>query len=296
MSGLVMRSRELRLPAPLAPGDLALCASAVSLSLGGTAILRGVDLAVRAGRVLALVGPNGAGKSTLLSVLCGDLVPDCGTVTLDGAAPADWSPRELAARRGVLMQRVDVSFPFTVTDIVRMGRAPWAGTSAEDWDDEVVAAAMDDTDVLQFAPRVFNSLSGGERARAAMARVLAQEPALLLLDEPTAALDIKHQELMLTLVRERAARGDAVVVVMHDLALAAAYADEIAVLSAGQVAAAGPPAQVLTAELLSAVYDHPIEVWRHPRTGAVLVLPQREAAAGVHPSTDHLDAPRWRTT
>lgn len=269
-------ARALRLPLVHEHGDIVLRAEAVSVTLGGAPVLRDVDLDVRTGRVLALVGPNGAGKSTLLGVLSGDLTPDAGGVWIDGARPDAWNTRELAFRRGVLMQRVDVSFPFTVTDVVRMGRAPWAGTPAEDWDDDVVAGAMREADILRFAPRVFNSLSGGERSRAAIARVLAQEPTLLLLDEPTAALDIKHQELVLQLAVHRAARGDAVVVVMHDLALAAAYADEIALMSHGTVAATGPPATVLTADLLSEVYEYPIEVWYHPRTGAVIVLPHRD--------------------
>ena len=276
---LTLRSHEFRLPPPTAPGQVVLTAAAVSVQLGGADILRQVSIEVRAGRVLALVGPNGAGKSTLLAVLSGDLTPDTGGVEIDGATPGEWTTRELAFRRGVLMQRVDVTFPFTVTDIVRMGRAPWAATAAEDWDDEVVATAMSEADVLHFAPRVFNSLSGGERARAAMARVLAQEPVLLLLDEPTAALDIRHQEQVMSLARERAARGDAVVVVMHDLALAAAYADEIAVMSCGQIAAVGLPEQVLTPDLLSQVWEYPIEVLRHPRTGAVVVLPERDTTA-----------------
>jgi iron complex transport system ATP-binding protein len=280
MSTLTLRSRELRLPSPAAPGQIVLTAADVSAQLGGAQILRQVSFQVRAGRVLALVGPNGAGKSTLLAVMSGDLEPNAGGVEINGATPGAWTTRELAVRRGVLMQRVDVTFPFTVTDIVRMGRAPWAGTAAEAWDDEVVATAMAEADVLQFAPRIFNSLSGGERARAAMARALAQEPLLLLLDEPTAALDIRHQEQVMRLARERAARGDAVVVVMHDLGLAASYADEIAVMSQGRIAAFGQPDQVLTPALLSEVWDYPIEVLRHPRTGAVVVLPERDLTAG----------------
>ncbi|GAA0623001.1 heme ABC transporter ATP-binding protein [Sporichthya brevicatena] len=276
MKTTTLTQRELRLPAPKAPGDIVAEARDVCVTLGGAAILRNVDLQIRAGRVLALVGPNGAGKSTLLGAISGDLEPTSGTVSIDGASPSAWTWRELAIRRGVLMQRVDVTFPFAVTEVVRMGRSPWAGTPAEDWDDEVVADAMAEADVTKFTDRVFNSLSGGERARAAMARVLAQEAGLLLLDEPTAAMDIKHQELVLHLARGRARRGDAVVVVMHDLALAAAYADEIAVMSRGQIAAVGHPVTVLTPELLTRVYEHPIEVLRHPRTGAVVVLPRRD--------------------
>jgi iron complex transport system ATP-binding protein len=187
-----------------------------------------------------------------------------------------WTHRELAVRRAVLNQRIEVSFPFTAREVVRMGRAPWTGTPAEDWDDSVVGEAMAEADVAHLAPRVFNTLSGGERARAGLARVLAQEASLLLLDEPTAALDIKHQESVMQLVRDRAARGDGVVVVMHDLGLAAAYADEIAVMSAGCIAAQGPPASVLTSALLSEIYDHPIEVWPHPNQRGVLVIPVRQ--------------------
>lgn len=284
--------RTLRLPGLRPHGDVVLTASGVDLRLGDAQILRTVDLQVRTGRVLALVGPNGAGKSTLLGVLAGDLVPDAGQVSLDGAPARTWSTRELAVRRGVLLQRLQMSFPFTVTEVVRMGRAPWASTSAEDWDDEVVAEAMRDTEVCAFGNRAFTTLSGGERARTGMARVLAQEPSLLLLDEPTAALDIRHQELMLRLIAARAARGDAVVVVMHDLALAAAHADEIAVLAAGRVAAVGPPRKVLTEALLSEVYQYPIEVLDHPRTGALIVVPRRDHR--IAPDTDPDRPHPWR--
>ncbi|BCB83177.1 heme ABC transporter ATP-binding protein [Phytohabitans suffuscus] len=289
--------RPPRVPARAPQGAVVVEARDVSLSLGGVPVLRGVDLAVRAGQVLAVVGPNGAGKSTLLGVLAGDHPPERGSVTVDGEPLYAWSATELALRRGVLLQRVDVSFPFTVTQIVRMGRAPWAGTPAEDWDDEVVAGALAETDVAAFADRVFTSLSGGERARAALARVLAQEPAALLLDEPTASLDIGHQERILGLARLRAARGDAVLVVLHDLGLAAAYADTVAVLSAGRVAASGPPAEVLTAERLTEVYQYPIEVLRHPGTGAVLVIPRRDGPGDPpSPSPDPTDTTAASTT
>lgn len=275
--------RELRVPARSLDGTVVIEARGVSLAYGDVTVLRDVDLAVRAGEVLALVGPNGAGKSSLLGVLAGDQAPGAGTVAVDGVPLSAWSPDELAVRRGVLLQHVEVSFPFTVTQVVRMGRAPWAGTAAEDWDDEVIAGALVETDIAPFAGRVYTSLSGGERSRAALARVLAQEPTALLLDEPTASLDIGHQELVLGLMRERAVRGDAVVVVLHDLGLAAAYADTVVVMSAGQIAAAGPPVEVLTPELLSDVYQHPIEVIRHPRTGALVILPRRDTGPADHP-------------
>ncbi len=267
-------ARTIRLPGATIPGQVVLSAHGVAVTLSGNHILKSVDLEVRAGQVVALVGPNGAGKSTLLAALCGD-VPSKGEIVIDGAPLNSWTARELAVRRGVLSQRIEVTFPFSAVDVVRMGRAPWAGTPAEDWDDYVVAEAMAEADVLRLAPRIFNTLSGGERARTGFARVLSQEPSLLMLDEPTAALDVKHQESLMQLTRERAARGDAVIVVMHDLGLAAAYSDEIAVMSGGCIAAVGPPRRVLTSELLSQVYEHPIEVWAHPGTGEIVVLPVR---------------------
>ncbi|MFJ4644063.1 heme ABC transporter ATP-binding protein [Streptomyces bobili] len=260
-------------PAPAAPGDLLAEAGSLRVRLGGREVLRGVDVAVRAGEVLALVGPNGAGKSTLLGALAADLPATEGVVRIHGRPVGEWTAPELALRRAVLPQAAALSFPFAVADVVRMGRAPHASSPAED--DLAVAGAMAATEVTAFAARSFSALSGGERARVALARVLTQGTPLLLLDEPTAALDLRHQELVLRLCRERAAAGDAVVVVLHDLGLAAAYAHRVAILRAGRVAADGPPAEVFTEGLLSEVYDQPVEVLPHPRTGAVLVTPRR---------------------
>ncbi|MER6515532.1 heme ABC transporter ATP-binding protein [Streptomyces sp. NPDC001553] len=243
--------------------------------LGQREVLAGIDLTVRAGEVLALVGPNGAGKSTLLAALCADLPAASGTVRIDGRPVGDWSAPDLALRRSVLPQSAALSFPFPVEDVVRMGRAPWAGTPLEEDDEEAVARAMAATEVTDFAGRPFSALSGGERARVALARVLAQRAPLLLLDEPTAALDLRHQELVLRICRERAAAGDAVVVVLHDLGLAAAYADRVAVLHDGRIAVDGPPSEVFEDGLLSRVYRQPVEVFPHPRGGAPLVVPVR---------------------
>ncbi|WP_081235741.1 heme ABC transporter ATP-binding protein [Streptomyces viridosporus] len=261
-------------PAAPEPGDVLAEAEGLSVRLGAREVLADVDIAVRAGEVLALVGPNGAGKSTLLSALAADLPPTAGTVRIHGRPAPSWSAPELALRRAVLPQSASLSFPFTVEEVVRMGRAPWAAARPED-DDAIVAEAMAATEVTGFAARPFSALSGGERARVALARVLAQRAPLLMLDEPTAALDLRHQELVLRLCRARARAGDAVVVVVHDLGLAAAHAHRVAVLRGGRVAADGPPEEVFTERLLSEVYDQPVEVFPHPRTGAVLVLPDR---------------------
>ncbi|MER5550817.1 heme ABC transporter ATP-binding protein [Streptomyces sp. NPDC002793] len=267
------RAREL--PSAVPHGSPAAEVTGVSVRLGGRPVLDSVELTVRTGEVLALVGPNGAGKSTLLAALAADLPVDSGRIHIDGRPATAWPAPELALRRAVLPQSAVLAFPFPVEDVVRMGRAPWTGTVREDEDDAAVAEAMAATEVTRFAARPFSALSGGERARVALARVLAQRAPLLLLDEPTAALDLRHQELVLRICRERAAAGDAVVVVLHDLGLAAAYADRAVVLHDGRVAAAGPPAEVFTEALLGEVYRQPVEVFPHPRTGVPLVVPLR---------------------
>jgi len=248
-------------------------ARGVSVEYDGHPILRDIDLDVGAGELVALVGPNGAGKSTLLGVLSGDVEPTCGGVTLDDRALASYHARDLARRRAVQLQKQGLAFGFRVREVVRMGRSPWHRTEREDDDDRVVDAAMERADVADLADRLYPTLSGGEQARASFARLLAQETPVLMLDEPTAALDIRHQESLLAVARAAAAAGAAVVVVLHDLSLAAAYADRVCVLSHGSVRADGSPAEVLTAELLTEVYAHPIEVLDHG--GALLVVPVR---------------------
>ncbi|WP_326760953.1 heme ABC transporter ATP-binding protein [Streptomyces phaeochromogenes] len=262
-------------PGPVHPGDVLAETEALHVRLGGREVLSGVDVTARAGEVLALVGPNGAGKSTLLGALAADLPAAEGVVRVHGRPASDWSAQELALRRAVLPQSAALSFPFAVEEVVRMGRAPWAGRPEEDEDEAAVAAAMAATEVSDFAGRSFSALSGGERARVALARVLAQRTRLLLLDEPTAALDLRHQELVLRVCRARAHAGDAVVVVLHDLGLAAAYAHRVVILRAGRAVADGRPAEIFTDRLLSDVYQQPVEVFPHPRTGEVLVAPVR---------------------
>lgn len=251
-------------------------ATDVSLRLEGTPILTSVDVDLRAGELVALVGPNGAGKSTLLGILAGDTTPDTGSVRLGGRPLDSFHPREAARHRAVQTQENRLAFAFTTADVVRMGRAPWSRTAAARRDDEVVAAALDLTEMTALAERRLPTLSGGEKARAAFSRVVAQETAVLLLDEPTAALDIRHQEAVLQAARERCAAGVGVVVVLHDLSLAAAYADRVVLLEAGRVRADGPPDQVLTADLLSAVYRYPVDVLRTD-LGDLVVVPARRA-------------------
>lgn len=266
---------RVRLPDAPPPDGVLLRVRDAAVTLGGERILDGVDLDVHGGELVALVGPNGAGKSTLLAVLAGDLEPDRGTVDLDGAALGSWTHVEMAMRRAVMLQQLTMSFPFTVRQTVEMGRSPWIGQDAEDDDERRVEESMFATDVEHLADRRFTSLSGGERARAAMARVVTQDARVMLLDEPTAALDVRHQEQVLALAKNSASDGVGVVVVMHDLSLAAAYADRVVMLASGTVRAAGRPSEVLTADLLSEVYEHPIEVLSHPVTGDLIIVPGR---------------------
>lgn len=268
-------ARLASVPALPAVGSVVLGAEHVDLRIGAVTILEDVSISLHAGEVVALVGPNGAGKSSLLSILSGDRAPSRGSVTLHGWAIDEWSHVELAVRRAVMLQQVTIAFSYSVHDVVMMGRAPWSRTTSFDDDDQVVRRALAATDTTDLRSRPVTSLSGGELARVAFARVLAQATGVLLLDEPTASLDVHHQELVMRLVRSHASTGGAAVLVLHDLNLAAAHADRVAVLEAGRLVAIGAPGDVLDADRLSQVYDHPIEVLAHPRTGAPLVLPSR---------------------
>lgn len=245
------------------------------LSLSGRPILDGIDLELFPGEVLALVGPNGAGKSTLLAALSGDAPLDGGTIKLHGVDLQEWTVKDLARTRSVQMQDATVSFSFTAADVVRMGRAPWTGTEFEDRDEEAIRTALHTTETELLAERIYPTLSGGEKSRVAFARVLSQETHLILLDEPTAAMDIRFQELVLTRTRERAAAGACAVVVLHDLTLAAAYADRVALLSAGKIRALGTPHEVLRPDILEEVYRHPVTVIELPDSGGLAVVPLR---------------------
>jgi iron complex transport system ATP-binding protein len=260
-------------------------ARGVSVDVGGRRVLDGVDLELHAGEMLVLVGPNGAGKSTLLAVLAGDRAPADGVVELDGATLAETPVADRARRRSVLTQSNDVSFPFLAADVVRMGRAPWRRRPEAERDDAAVAAAVAAGEVDAFAERPVTALSGGERARVAFARSYAQECRIALLDEPTASLDIRHQHRVLARTRARVAEGGAAIVVLHDLGLAAAYADRVALLENGRLAAVGTPREVFEPERLTRVYRHPIDVVEGPR-GHLLVLADAAGDAaheGVEP-------------
>ncbi|CAM3098980.1 heme ABC transporter ATP-binding protein [Skermania piniformis] len=256
-----LRRHRGEIPEP--PRDRpAMRADRLTLRLPGAVrpTLHEVDLEVRFGEVLALVGPNGAGKSTLLAALAGTAHPDAGAVGLAGQPLPTWSPTMQARLRAVLPQSHTAGFGFTCEEVVRMGRSPWQHTPRRRDDDVAVRDALAECDVSRMADRRFAALSGGERARVALARVLAQRTPILLLDEPTAALDLKHQEDVMAIVRARAGAGCAVVLVIHDLNLAAAFADRVTILADGVVRAGGTVADTLTAPILSEVFGLAIDV------------------------------------
>jgi len=248
-------------------------ASEVIVDLDGRRVLDDISLDVRPGEVLALVGPNGAGKSTLLSVLSGERQPASGHVVLDERELSRYSALELARRRAVLTQENSLSFPFRVLEVVQMGRSPWTRTAEIARDSGAVNDAAARADIAHLAARRFTELSGGERARVSLARVLAQETEFVFLDEPTAALDLRHQEDVRRIARDLADAGRAVVVVVHDLSFAGAIADRIALLGAGRLIALGAPAEVLTAEAISTVYELPVDVVE--LDGRPVIIPRR---------------------
>jgi iron complex transport system ATP-binding protein len=249
--------------------------TSVGLALDGRAILKNVSLQVFPGEVLALVGPNGAGKSSLLSVMSGDVQATTGRALLQGRDVSKYRVDEAARQRSVLMQSNEVSFPFTVAEIVEMGRAPWARTTSLADDNKAIAEALEKADVRHLVERRFNQLSGGERARVSLARVLAQRTPVVLLDEPTAALDLKHQESVMKTVREIAGQGRAVVVVVHDLSVAAGYADRVAMVVEGKIASVGSPREVITAERVSEVYGVAVDIETVGSPARPVILPQR---------------------
>lgn len=248
-------------------------ATGVGVDLEGATVLDDVTIDVLPGELLVLVGPNGAGKSTLLGVLSGERAPSRGTVTLSGRELGGIRHAELARLRSVLTQENTVSFPFLVAEVIAMGRSPWARTIEGRDDIGAVAEAMAATDVAHLAARRYTQLSGGEKARVSLARVLAQRTPVIFLDEPTASLDLRHQEDVMRVGRSMADAGRAVVVVLHDLSLASAYADRLALIAGGRLEALGTPAEVLTAERIERVYGLPVEM--HSVAGRPVVVPRR---------------------
>ncbi|MGY3583897.1 iron complex transport system ATP-binding protein [Bradyrhizobium sp. USDA 4341] len=233
-----------------------LSATALNASLGSRKVLHDVSLSLEAGHLVALVGPNGAGKTTLLRALAG-LIPSDGEIRIGGDALAALALRERAKRFAYLPQGHMVHWPLPARDIVALGRYPHGATDParlSQKDMEAVLRAMQAVDVTEFSDRRVTELSGGERSRVALARVLAVEAPVILADEPTASLDPRHQIDVMQKLRNVADTGVLVIVVTHDLGLAARFADHVLVLSDGRLAAQGAPAEALSESVLASVF------------------------------------------
>jgi iron complex transport system ATP-binding protein len=254
----------------------ALEAHQVTFAFNGKPVLKQVTLRLAAGKMVGVIGPNGAGKSTLVKLLSRLLTPTSGKIWLNGQGLADWSLAKLARALAVVPQDAGLPPTFTAWEIVLMGRTPYLGwLGREDERDRSIARrAMEQTNTWLLADRLISQLSGGEQQRVLIARALAQEPQILLLDEPTAHLDINYQvetlELIVRLTKELRL---AALAIFHDLNLAAQYCDELVLLHQGQIAGQGTPAHVLTPAMLKQVYGTEVAVLPHPRNGLPVVCP-----------------------
>ena len=248
----------------------------LSVAYHDAEVLRQVSLSVRSGEVLALVGPNGAGKSSLIRAVSGVIPITGGKIHVNGVDLTRLGALPRARYLAVVPQARELPGAFTVHQTVLLGRTPylgWLGVASQN-DHAIVRLAMERTQVSPLAERRVSDLSGGEQQRVLLARALAQDAPILLLDEPTTHLDLQHQSNLLNLVRQLCQEKDlTVLMVLHDLNLAGLYADRAALLSAGRILATGSPAAVLTAENLSSVYNVPVNVIPHPEYGTPLVLP-----------------------
>lgn len=250
-----------------------LVAEGLSLTLGAREVVSSVSLAADARRLLAVVGPNGAGKSTLLKGLAGLLPPAAGRVTLDGRDLGAWPRNDLGRHIAYLPQDRTVHWPLAVRAVVALGRLPHRAFAAHETarDHAAIEAAMAAADVTHLGARIVGELSGGERARVLMARALAQEPRLLIADEPTAGLDPGHQLALFERLTALAAKGLGVVVALHDLSAAARYCQAVVLMKEGRILAAGPPEDVLTEAPLATAYG--VRIATHRLEGVPVLLP-----------------------
>jgi iron complex transport system ATP-binding protein len=248
----------------------------LSVAYQSRPVLRDVSLRVQSGEVLALIGPNGSGKSTLIRAVSGVLPIAEGRIRVDGRAMTDLSTMQRARYMAVVPQAHNMPPAFSVYESVLLGRTPylgWLGRAGEK-DHERVRYALERTQMQPLADRMVGELSGGEQQRVLLARALAQDTPVLLLDEPTTHLDLQHRESLVNLVRDMTkARNLAVLMVLHDLNMASLYADRVSLLVEGKIEATGTPAEVLTEATLSRVYKVAVHVIPHPQYGSPLILP-----------------------
>lgn len=255
-----------------------LTAEAISYTTAGARLIKDISLTVKPGEVLAIIGPNGAGKSTFLQLLSGALKPSAGQIMLEGQELARCSRQDYARRRAVMSQRVHIDFPFTAFEVVLLGRSPHLRGAGND--QAIALAAMQRAGVAELTMRIYATLSGGEQQRIQFARALTQiwraepaRPRYLLLDEPVAGMDPAHQHSTLQIAGQFSRQQVGVVAVLHDLNLAAMYADRIAVFHQGALYRCGAPAAVLTGVLIKEVFRLDTTLQAHPSRNCCVVIP-----------------------
>ncbi|TXI09931.1 MAG: ATP-binding cassette domain-containing protein [Rhizobium sp.] len=240
----------------------------IGYSAGARSVLTGIDLTLQAGHVYGLVGPNGSGKSTLLKIMARQLAATAGEIRLQSKPFADWTTRTFARNVAYMPQFTPATDGMTVSELVALGRFPWHGTLGRftSEDQALVTEAIARIDLAHFADRIVAHMSGGERQRAWIGMMLAQNARCLLLDEPTSALDLAHQASVLALVQSLAReRSLTVIIVLHDVNLAARYCDRIVALGNGRIVAQGDPATIMTAEQLQRIFSVGMGVFSHPQ-------------------------------
>jgi iron complex transport system ATP-binding protein len=264
----------------------------ITVQIGDATLVEDASAAIRPGALTAIIGPNGAGKTTLLRVASGELAPVAGTVQMDDQALDALPPRRQARRRAVLPQQSQLHFAFAVLEVVLMGRTPHLQGAETKHDWQVAEAALEAVGMAGFAERSFPTLSGGEQQRVHLARALAQiwtPPAdgnrYLLLDEPTASLDLAHQHNVLQTARRLAIEGVGVLAILHDLNLAAQYADHVVVMQQGRVHTQGAPETVFTPSCIHDVFGWPVCILDHPTQSCPLIVSEMGAEAPVSTST-----------
>lgn len=257
---------------------MSLSLSNVGLTAWSRQLLEDISIDVGAGEILAILGPNGAGKSSLLKVMSGEMPLSSGRCEFLGTAIHEWPLATLAKQLAILPQHSLLSFPFTVEEVVMLGRSPH--NTGRQLDKEITEQALLSIDCLEFRDRIYTQLSGGEKQRVQLARVLCQtwpdgeSAQCLLLDEPTAALDLSHRAKVMHALRQLCAKGSTIVCVLHDFNLAAQYAQQLVLLDGGRTKAIGTPSEVLTTDNIKDVFGVDVHVQRHPDTGLPVIIPK----------------------
>ncbi|MEX1034201.1 MAG: heme ABC transporter ATP-binding protein [Cellvibrionaceae bacterium] len=256
---------------------MTLAVNNIDLAIGEKTLLRGISFNLEAGELLAVIGPNGAGKTSLLKGIAGELVSSVGSVTIGGTDIGGLSLQDRARTMAVLPQLSLLNFPYTVEEVIVLGRSPHA-TGAQR-DEAIVAETMARMDILHLGGRLYTQLSGGEKQRVQLARVMAQvwqgdttNPGLLLLDEPTGALDLGHQQLLMHTLQTLATQGIAMLMTVHDINIAAAYADRILALKDGCCVAMGVPEEVITGPIMKELYNVDLRILSHPDSAKPVAL------------------------